>query len=153
MGKKLGIAYSEKLRDEIAQLIAQGYSMKSIGKMDNMPEFSTLWKWRQDYEDFNRAYWIAKQWCADIYAEEIIEIADDASEDFKPGKDGDLVFSNDNINRAKLKIDARKWASAKLMPKRYSDRVQQELFGKDGGEIETKATINFIPASKAFGSD
>jgi hypothetical protein len=41
-----------------------------------------------------------------------MEIADDSS----------LDTPNDNINRARLKIDVRKWIASKLLPKVYGER-------------------------------
>ena len=41
-----------------------------------------------------------------------------------------------SVNHAKLRIDTRKWAASKLKPKKYGDRVMNELTGKDGGPVE-----------------
>jgi hypothetical protein len=38
------------------------------------------------------------------------------------------------IERARLKVDARKWVAAKLKPKKYGDKLQTE----HSGEITTK---------------
>ena len=37
-----------------------------------------------------------------------------------------MIIDNDAINRAKLRVDARKWVAARLAPKKYGDRLQTE---------------------------
>jgi hypothetical protein len=45
-------------------------------------------------------------------------------------------------------IDTRKWILAKMAPKKYGDKVIQELSGPDGGPIQSQnLTIN-LDASK-----
>jgi hypothetical protein len=34
-----------------------------------------------------------------------------------------------NIQRSRLRVDARKWAAAKLAPKKYGDRVENDVKG------------------------
>ena len=61
--------------------------------------------------------------------DEILEIADDASQDYKlvvKGGERRWVFDQEHLQRAKLRIDSRKWMLAKLSPKKYGDRVRQE---------------------------
>lgn len=38
----------------------------------------------------------------------------------------------------KLRVETRKWMLAKLAPKRWGDKVQQEVSGPDGGAIVTR---------------
>jgi len=42
----------------------------------------------------------------------------------------------ENINRSRLRVDARKWAASKLAPRKYGDRV----------EHDHKGALNFQPA-------
>ena len=42
-------------------------------------------------------------------------------------------------------IDARKWAASKLAPKRYGERIAQEITGADGGPVKTEATVTIAP--------
>jgi hypothetical protein len=40
---------------------------------------------------------------------------------------------------ARVEIDARKWFASKFLPKRYGDRIAQEITGADGGPVTTMA--------------
>jgi hypothetical protein len=58
-------------------------------------------------------------------ADEIVSIADGPD-----GEDSPVATARD-----RLRVDARKWVAAKLLPKKYGDRIQQEVSGPDGGPI------------------
>jgi hypothetical protein len=49
-----------------------------------------------------------------------------------------VVFDSTAVARNRLRVDARKWVAAKLLPKKYGDKVQQEVSGPDGGPIEVQ---------------
>ena len=57
----------------------------------------------------------------------IIEIADDTSGDFVINERGERTVDHENINRARLRVDARKWLMSKLHPQRYGDRVTADV--------------------------
>ena len=64
---------------------------------------------------------------ADHFADEIIEIADDASNDWmeRERKDGstEAVLNYEHVQRSRLRIDARKWLMARMAPKKYGDKI------------------------------
>jgi hypothetical protein len=74
----------------------------------------TVFRWIADNDDFRNQYAHACEERADYLAEEALVIADD--QDIDSGK----------IQRDKLRVDTRKWFVAKLHPKKYSERIQQE---------------------------
>ena len=59
------------------------------------------------------------------WADEIVEIADDATNDWvkRQTRSGEIetLVNSDNINRSRLRVDTRKWLMAKLMPRKYGD--------------------------------
>ena len=67
--------------------------------------------------------------------EEIFEIADDVIPDAA------------EVAKARLRVDTRKWALARMNPRKYGDKVTNELVGKDGGAIQ----IETSPMSTLFG--
>jgi len=70
---------------------------------------------------------------AELLAEEVLEISDDVSEDYKA--DGSINY--ELVARSKLRADNRKWLASKLDPARFSDKVQTDI--TSGGErIEVK---------------
>ena len=75
--------------------------------------------------------------------EDILEIADDTSRDTIDTENGEKANS-EWISRSRLRVDARKWMLSKMMPKKYGDKITQELGGIDGAPIETSHIITFI---------
>jgi hypothetical protein len=71
----------------------------------------------------------AREEQADKLFRETIEIADDKSGDYITTSDGKRVVDHENIQRSRLRVDARKWAAARLAPKKYGDRVEHDIKG------------------------
>lgn len=77
----------------------------------------------------------------DSMIEDIIEIADDSSQDYiiKKKSDGQSYrqLNPENIQRAKLMIDTRKWALSKMNPKKFG-RVWLRFAVLKRGETQSK---------------
>lgn len=79
-----------------------------------------------EFKAFLHQYTRAREAQADFLAEEIIEIADDGSNDFMTITKGDQTYNVENkevTNRSRLRVDSRKWIASKLKPKKYGDKV------------------------------
>lgn len=132
--------FTDGLADELCAQIAEGLSLRSICRKDEMPGLRTVMTWLREKEAFRQQYAAARDAQADALFEEAFDIADDASNDWmkREGKDGQLswVENGETIQRSRLRVDLRKWAAGKLAPKKYGDRVTNEHVGKDDGPIQ-----------------
>jgi hypothetical protein len=129
--------YNLELTDIICARIAAGESLVSICRTDDMPSCVTVYAWLRKHEDFLNRYACAREDQADTLSDQIIDIADTCviGEKTKILPDGsEEITRGDMIERARLKVDARKWVAAKLKPKKYGDKLQTE----HSGEITTK---------------
>jgi len=133
--------YSQELAIEICQQIAEGKSLRKICEAEEMPNASTVHAWVLTNEEFSKHYARAREMQAEHYLDEIIEIADDSLHDTLIDEDGNERTISDVIQRSRLRVDTRKWVMSKLAPKKYSDKVQQEVSGPGGGPIETVTKI------------
>lgn len=88
----------------------------------DLPRPQTINEWRGD-EKFSAMYARAKLRQADLFADEILDIADNIGKDKIRLKSGEEVTNNEAINRSRLRIDTRKWLASKLLPKQYGDKV------------------------------
>lgn len=113
--------YNDDLGFAICARVANAESVRSICRDPTMPALQTIFRWLREKEDFAKSYAIAKEECAEAMVEDIMEIADDLAGD---------------VQRDKLRVDARKWVAGKLKRK-YSDRVHNEISGIDGENIKT----------------
>lgn len=72
-------------------------------------------------------------------ADEVFDISDDGTNDWTTRQlpNGTLtpVLDTEHVARSRLRFDARRWYLSKLAPKRYGDRLTQEITGPDGGPI------------------
>jgi hypothetical protein len=100
--------YTQNLADNICNRLALGDSLRKICADDEMPDLTTIMEWIRNKPDFSKQYAQAREEQAETYADQLIHIADEESDD---------------VNRARLRIDTRKWVAMKLKPKKYGDKI------------------------------
>jgi hypothetical protein len=147
-------AYNSALASEICTLIAEGLSLRAICKRDGMPSRSAVFAWLIKHEDFVGQYALARELQADWLFDEILEIADDAMNDFVTHQTAEGVTVNrvdhEHIQRARLRVDTRKWMAGKLAPKKYGDQITQRMVGADGGPV---ATVTYAVSDQPLTED
>lgn len=145
--------YNEKTARRICEGIISGMTLRQICAQDGMPAKSTVFKWLSEKDDFSDQYARARELQSEHLADEILEICDDGTNDWmlRENKDGSTAWqlNGEHVQRSRLRVDSRKWLMSKMAPKRYGDKQQLEHTGKDGGPIETNATIDPSKLSSA----
>lgn len=143
--------YTPELGDLICEGIASGKSLVKICKDDGMPNPATIYKWRRVFDEFNDNYAHAREDAADVFAEEIITIADEVGQvvmvDGVPlVVDGKPVMTVDSASVAhgKLRTDSRKWIASRFN-KAYIEKSSKELSGPGGSPIKVDSIFEFIP--------
>jgi hypothetical protein len=126
--------YSEKLGQEICRRLAAGETLRSVCRDEDMPPESTVRGWAIDEKlGFSAQYTRAREVGYYLMADEIIEIADDATNDYveKVRQSGDkyIAFDSEHVKRSELRIQTRKWLLAKALPKVFGDKVDVEMRG------------------------
>lgn len=124
--------FDQDLADRICSQLADGDSMRTVCKAEDMPCKATLFNWIRTNEHFLDQYTRAKQESADALTDEMLDIADDASNDWMLNNDKDnegYKVNGDHIQRSRLRIETRKWLASKLKPKKYGDKILQEISG------------------------
>lgn len=140
--------FTPELASAILQRVADGESVRSICRDDAMPHLSTFFRWITEKPDFREQYDAATDVRAETIFEEALEIADTVlmGEKVKTIGEGENqkveTQTGDMVERAKLKVDTRKWFLSKLKPKRYGDKIQQEVTGANGGPVNITITPN-----------
>lgn len=124
--------YTKELADLICTRMENGETLREICRDEAMPSRQTVLNWCDKHDEFVGQYARAREALQDYWADEIVEIADDASNDWMT-KEGVDVVNSEHINRSRLRIDSRKWLMSKLAPKRFGDKITQEITGENGG--------------------
>lgn len=100
--------FDQKIADHLLEEMSLGQrSIRSICEDEGMPFRSTIFKWVLDYPEFARKFELAREIQQHSYADDIIYISDTE-------KDPQV---------ARVRIDARKWTSSRLLPKVYGEKV------------------------------
>lgn len=140
--------FTQEIADAICERIASGVSLRSIVEADDMPAASTVFKWLSERETFSEQYARAREAQADALFDEMLDIADDARNDWmvSRGEDENEAWrlNGEHIQRSKLRLEARKWMASKLQPKKYGDKVTNEHTGADGGPIQVSRVERVI---------
>lgn len=143
--------YTPELADVICDRLSNGESLRSVCRDPLMPDKKTVLKWLRNDEEFVAQYARAKEEAADALVDEMIEIADDGSNDLMVITKGQIEYEVENkevTNRSKLRVETRKWISSKLKPKKYGDHLDVT----SGGHRLTQEPIimpNIIPRDVA----
>ena len=123
-------SYTMKKGNRICELIAEGKSLVTICKGKGMPHYATVMRWLEAGEKeareggeiavsgraaFRDRYARARRDQAEYYAGEITDIADEPCEDTVA------------VQRNRLRVEARKWAAAKLLPQKYGEHLEVKI--------------------------
>lgn len=114
--------YTPELVSLICGRIAEGESLRAVCRDPDMPVTSTVMLWISKYPEFTEQYAKAMEARADAMFDELLEIADDGRNDYIANADGDDRFNSEHVQRSKLRVDARKWALARMSPRKYGDK-------------------------------
>lgn len=121
--------YTTALATKICERISGGESLRGICKDEDMPSATTVFNWLLDkrHKDFLEQYETARNIQAELMFEELLEIADDGSNDYmeRETKDGDTyeVLNTEHVQRSRLRVDTRKWFLSKVLPKKFGDKI------------------------------
>lgn len=123
------MAYSKKQTDDIflkiCNRIEGGEALRTILKEKDMPSSQTFYKWIDSDEQKTKQYARACEMRADIIFDEMIDIADNQESDIIT-VEGKEITNHNVINRARLRIDTRKWILSKMNPKKYGEKIEIE---------------------------
>ena len=109
---------TKELGTEICKRISKGQSVRKIIKDPKMPSSSSIFRWllNEDYKWFWQQYAEARNIQAEMMFEELNKIADEEN--------------MDDVMRARLRVDTRKWYLSKVLPKKFGDKVDITSDGK-----------------------
>jgi hypothetical protein len=118
-----------KLIDSILAEFEESSSMATREACKKHGISLTIWnRWLNQDEELVERYARAKEAQSELMVNEMISISDDPDLD---------------ANSKRVMVDTRKWIASKLKPKKYGDKVQQEITGSDNGPVKIEL-VNFV---------
>lgn len=130
--KKSPVRCTQKVMETFCAQIASGCGTRGAAQAVGVPQ-STIRGWIEKSAEFSAAYAAA---CAARIATiedriyELLEEADGLHEADMPAPVAKL-----RLDAIKLEIDSHKWLLAKLLPRKYGDKSQMEITGRDGRDL------------------
>lgn len=118
--------YTKELGERICELVENGTPLSRIAQIEGMPTAPTVYRWMRVYPEFREEYERAKRTQLEMLAEEMLEIADDESQD---------RGNSAKVNRDRVKIDTRKFLLERLLPDKYGNKTRNEISGPNGGPV------------------
>lgn len=108
--------FTQEIADKLCGHISLGLGVRAICAKRGMPAQTTVYRWLNDekMDDFREQYARAREDQAEFYADQVMVISDNKSSD------------NGQIQRDRLRVDARKWYASKLKPKKFGDKLDLE---------------------------
>jgi len=129
--KQLGrpTKYTRAISDEICLRLASGETLNQICRSEKMPARPTVIRWvLEDRDGFSDRYAEARDLMLEHWADEVVEIADDGTNDWveREGRNGGTfeAVDHEHVNRSRLRVDTRRWLLSKLKPERYGERLE-----------------------------
>lgn len=127
--------YTAALASRICERLSAGETLRAVCRDEGMPAASTVLAWTAKHNGFSEQYAKAREIGYQQMADEIVEIADDGSNDTYLDEEGNRRTDTDVIGRSRLRVDTRKWLLSKALPKVYGEKQQLEVGGPNGGPL------------------
>ena len=119
--------------ESILARIAEGEPLRQICREENMPGWVTVYSWLDSDPNFAERFARAREKGEDAIAQECMDIADNASNDWMERYDQDgekcigWQINGDHVQRSKLRIETRLKLLAKWNPKKWGERQTVDM--------------------------
>ena len=132
--------YTKEIAQSICEQLSEGIPLREICRQDGMPAWRTVYDWMYKDDDLSTAIAHARDLGYDSLAEECLDIADDANNDWmertdKEGRSIGWVVNGEHVQRSKLRIETRLKLLAKFNPKKYGEKLSV------GGDTENPLQV------------
>ena len=139
--------YNAETAARMCEQLANGIPLREICRQDGMPPWQTVYSWMERDASLVQAIARAREIGYDALAEECLNIADDASNDYVETEHGPRLNA-EHVQRSKLRIETRLKLLAKWNPKKYGERVQ--VAGDAESPLKVEAEVHAEKLLKAI---
>jgi hypothetical protein len=148
--------FSETLAAEICERLACGETLRHITLLPHLPEEATLYRWLLREPEFQTRFLAAKALQVEKWAEEMIDIADDARNDWMIRENARTgasatVANTEAVSRAKLRVAVRQWLIARWQPRLAAEKAAAPSGpggGAEGGRVLTEERRTVLMARR-----
>jgi hypothetical protein len=152
-------SYTVEVGNTICLRLVELGSLRKVCQAKDMPEKTTVFRWLSKSEgenpdpamvDFRNQYARARKLSREFQFDEHWEDVEKMAQvpvlvdDVPLVVDGKVVthVTPQSVALARLKHDAWKWQASKEDPKKYGDKITQEVVGAGGGAVQVEHTVD-----------
>jgi hypothetical protein len=117
--------YSLEVANDICDRVSNGQTLQVIADFYGV-SIGTILNWVTKEETVDK-YARAREAASDLFESKILERVE--------------LITPESAAADRVAIDTLKWIAARRSPKKYGDKITQELTGKDGQPIQQAITI------------
>lgn len=131
--------YSKEMSEKICLLLAEGYSVNEIERMEKMPCAQTIFRWAWQHPEFYEVFDKAREFGTHAMNYKLLQQIED-SEPVTPGE----------IAKLKILVDQYRWFIGKINQRKYGERTT--IAGDKDSPIQlnlASALDNRIAAARA----
>jgi predicted secreted protein len=137
--------YDPEIARQMCEQLSEGIPLREICRQEGFPAWRTVYDWMGKDPDLSTAIAHARDVGYDALAEECLDIADNANNDWmerfdEEGRSAGWEANGEHIQRSKLRIETRLKLLAKFNPKKYGDRVTHG--GDDNAPVVVEHNLN-----------
>ncbi len=140
-------SFTQEIADTICGRVSLGEPLRQICRDEGFPDQRTVYRWLESRDEFRQQYARAREAMMDSFADEILEIAEDGTNDWEERESARgnsyVALNSEAVARSNMRIEARKWLMGKCAPKKYGDKLQL------GGDPANPMVIEIV----RFGAD
>lgn len=148
MAKRASSLRTPEVIERIISGLSEGTPLRELCRQDKMPNWRTVYDWISEDADLAARIAHAREVGYDAIAEDILDIADDGTNDWVERKrqDGstDTVLDGEHVQRSKLRIETRLKLLAKWSPKKYGDKQTVDVGNKDGEALKVDSNVDTV---------
>lgn len=131
--------FTSAVLKRIVEGLSEGTPLTVICSAKDMPHDNTVRDWMNADPQVAGAIARAREAGFDRIALDALAIADNAAQDTILTDKGGEIPNSEWISRSRLRVETRLKLLAKWDPKRYGERMAQEISGPNGGPVSVAA--------------
>ncbi|WAL81325.1 terminase [Pandoraea sp. XJJ-1] len=142
--------FSQEVADAICERVAEGEPLRAICREEGMPAWRTVYHWTEDIPEFAAHIARARVMGREAIFEDTLIIADTPEEgvETETSENGVKERRGDMLGHRKLKIETRFKLLAKWDPKKYGERLHNEVTGADGAPLQQVIRLHMTPVEE-----
>lgn len=132
---KTPVSRTPEIIEYILAKLSEGVFMTVICRQPGMPSVSAVHKWSKNDAALAKDIEEARLIGCDAMEADILQIADDGSNDTYTDDEGHIIANTDHIQRSKLRVSARFELLKVMNPAKHGDKIDVNHGGQAGNPI------------------